>query len=124
MAADLFAAHGINGEDLGLAEDFPVDVNVVFPDGSEVCVLTASMSIQAARRAGSAIRAMHSAIVIIVERSRQVSLASCIEETGRRSTKRRAGATRWSRSTTPNASGGCGRRERNHDRETLQNLHQ
>jgi Domain of unknown function (DUF4397) len=40
MAADLFAVHGINGEDLGSAEDFPVDVNVVFPDGSEVCVLT------------------------------------------------------------------------------------
>jgi hypothetical protein len=40
MAADLFAVHGINGEDLGLDEDFPVDVNVVFPDSSELCALT------------------------------------------------------------------------------------
>jgi hypothetical protein len=38
MAATLFTAHGINGEDLGFAEEFPVDVNIVSPDGTEACV--------------------------------------------------------------------------------------
>jgi hypothetical protein len=38
IAATLFAVHGINGEDLGEEEEFPVDVNVVFPDGTETCV--------------------------------------------------------------------------------------
>jgi hypothetical protein len=38
MAATLFAVHGINGEDLGEEEEFPVDLNIVFPDGAEACV--------------------------------------------------------------------------------------
>lgn len=38
MAATLFAVHGINGEDLGFEEQFPVDVNIVFPDGAETCL--------------------------------------------------------------------------------------
>jgi hypothetical protein len=40
VAADLFVVHGINGDDLGLDEEFPLDLNLVSPDGTEECVLT------------------------------------------------------------------------------------